>query len=256
MIELIRNWNRKRLESRHHHNKLISKLESKIDALTKQVHWLQQAFLDNGLSNLKLRVEVLNCPKHYEYLLFSIRPGDIVIDGGANLGLFSDLMLELGAKVFAFEPNPALTYHLNKKYLNNENLTLFQKAISVKDENLVFSMPMNSSFIEQSQGGSFVFDLSNQAKFDYHVKAIDFCKFIDSLLEETQQEKVKLIKLDIEGAEFEVLNQIIDQEAYKKFDCLLVETHERFFEDGQQKLSLIKEKMEKKNITNIRLDWI
>lgn len=36
----------------------------------------------------------------------------------------------------------------------------------------------------------------------------------------------------------------------------MVETHERFFNDGIQKINLLKEKIRKNNITNIFLDWI
>lgn len=65
-----------------------------------------------------------------------------------------------------------------------------------------------------------------------------------------------MIKLDIEGAEFDILNDLIDQKLYKKIEYIMVETHERFFNDGIQKINLLKEKIRKNNITNIFLDWI
>lgn len=36
-----------------------------------------------------------------------IKPGDTVIDGGANIGTLTRVMLDAGAVVLAFEPNPA-----------------------------------------------------------------------------------------------------------------------------------------------------
>lgn len=248
MFKIIKKWNHRRLQKRHEKDRLTQ--------ISQQLHWLQQAFVDNGMSKLKLQIEVLGCPKKYEYLLFSIRPSDVVIDGGANLGLFSDLMLNLGAKVYTFEPNPALTYHLKKKYEGNINIKLIEAAISTKEDNLVFTMPCSGSFIEQSQGGTLDCDLEMTSSISYPVKSINFCKFIDSVLEENKIEKIKFIKMDIEGAEFDVLNQILDNDYFDKFEHLVCETHERFFKDGTEKLASIKAKMALKNVTNIYLDWI
>ena len=248
MLGFIKDWNHKRLKKRH-------AIENRIRELQRQIHWLSQAFVDTGLSTLKLRTEVLRCPEQYEYILFSIRPGDLVIDGGANLGLFSDLMLQLGARVYAFEPNPSLTYHLARKYARNENLVLIEKAISTKESLLTFEMPCGGSFVEQSQGGGISVHL-NSRTIDYQVKSVDFCDFLDGVLVKTKKEKIKLIKLDIEGAEFDVLNEIIDRGYFNKFDCLLCETHERAFSDGESMLANVKKKILDKNITNIYLDWV
>ena len=64
-----------------------------------------------------------------------------------------------------------------------------------------------------------------------------------------------LIKLDIEGAEFDVINQLIDKKLSSSFDYMVCETHERLFSDGEAKLTALKKRLKEQNIYNIFLDW-
>ena len=50
---------------------------------------------------------------------------------------------------------------------------------------------------------------------------INFSNFINEL-----EGRVRLVKMDIEGAEIEVLNSLIDTDQVRKVDMILVETHE------------------------------
>jgi FkbM family methyltransferase len=45
---------------------------------------------------------------HRELLSEFVQPGDLAFDVGANIGVRTELMLDLGARVVAFEPQPSL----------------------------------------------------------------------------------------------------------------------------------------------------
>ncbi|MDO4937836.1 MAG: FkbM family methyltransferase, partial [Sutterellaceae bacterium] len=68
--------------------------------------------------------------------------------------------------------------------------------------------------------------------------------------------KPYLVKLDIEGAEFDVLNKLIDSNLCDAFDHLVCETHERFFKDGDKRMVELNQKLKDRNIKNVYLDWI
>lgn len=210
----------------------------------------------NGLGMAKLRMTILHCLEKYEYILCAVPPGALVIDGGANLGLFSDLMLGLGAKVQAFEPNPILCNHLRRKYRLSDNHTqsyeLIQKAISDTQAQLTFSMTKNGAFIAATQGGSLDVD-PGANRLDFDVEAIDFAEHLKNL--QSQGIRPYLIKLDIEGSEFEVLNKLLDENLCGAFDYLVCETHERFFANGEERMRKLKTRLQEKGITNILLDW-
>ena len=72
----------------------------------------------------------------------------------------------------------------------------------------------------------------------------------------SKHQKIHLLKLDIEWAEFDVINDIIDEWLYKHIKYIVVETHERYFKDWKNILKNLKRKIKQKWITNIFLDWI
>ena len=74
------------------------------------------------------------------------------------------------------------------------------------------------------------------------VQAIDFCEFLQSLRDESPESKIS-IKMDIEGAEFVLLRNMISRNAFANVNNLWVETHERFVdgESSESVASLLKE---------------
>lgn len=175
----------------------------------------------------------------------------IFIDGGAHAGVFSDVALACGGICYAFEPNKYLYPFLKEKYENNENLILFNKAISNKNDKIIF---YNADDMLVSQGASICKTDFLKQYNGYEVEMIDFCEFLNEVLE--KHKKIDFIKLDIEGAEFDVLDSMIEQGLYKNIDFIMVETHERFFDNPKAKINELREKIKNNNITNIYLDWI
>ena len=52
-----------------------------------------------------------------------------------------------------------------------------------------------------------------------------------------------------------MLNGILDAGLNDSFDYMVCETHERFFEDGDQRINQLKRRLESENVNNIFLDW-
>ena len=65
---------------------------------------------------------------------------------------------------------------------------------------------------------------------------IDFCDFVKGLVQ--KHGKINFIKLDIEGAEFEVLDSLIEQNLHENIEYLMVETHERIFDNPKAKIEI------------------
>jgi FkbM family methyltransferase len=58
-------------------------------------------------------------------------PGDLVFDVGANIGNMTEIMLELGANVVAFEPQSKCAREIAAR--NNGRLTVVQKAVGATE---------------------------------------------------------------------------------------------------------------------------
>ena len=195
----------------------------------------------------------------YDFYLRSQKGEKLVfVDGGCHNGVFSDIALACGGICYAFEPNIYLCAFLRNLYKDNPNFILRQQAISINNEKTIF---YNETYGENEQivgAGSSIVKFSEKSPYTqnqgYEVQMIDFCEFIKRLLQ--KHGKINFIKLDIEGAEFDVLDSFIEQNLYENIEYVMVETHERIFDNPQEKINALKAKIAEKNISNIYLDWI
>jgi FkbM family methyltransferase len=123
-----------------------------------------------------------------------IRPGDIVLDAGANVGVFTRKALRAGAaKVIAIEPGPENLDCLRRtftKEIADGRVVVYPKGVWDKDDTLKLSVnPANSaqdSFVRPIPNGTFV---------DIPLTSID------QMVAELHLTRVDFIKMDIEGAE-------------------------------------------------------
>jgi FkbM family methyltransferase len=140
-----------------------------------------------------------------KFFLSWLRPDSVYYDVGSNTGfhaLTANRIINSG-KIYAFEPMPAvreiLEKHisLNNKLILNNNITLLPFAISNKEGQVEFSNdPVHregNTYIKES----YVFS-GTKNKITVHSQTID------SLLKQGY-EKPDIIKIDVEGAEYDVL---------------------------------------------------
>lgn len=183
----------------------------------------------------------------------SLESTPICIDGGAHAGLVSDIILYCGGVVHSFEPNALLHTILESKYHANPNVILHHAALSHEAGEVRFYVYDDISQGNRIQGASDPSHTQSAAK-QYKVPAIDLCAYIQTLLQE--HERLYFVKLDIEGAEFDIMDRLLDMKLYEKIDYIACETHERFFHDGKARIARLREKITKHGATNILLDWI
>jgi FkbM family methyltransferase len=127
-----------------------------------------------------------------------IRPGDVVWDIGANLGLFSFAAASLGAEVLAVEPDCWLVELMRKSQrLNGLKVTIIPAAASDQAGIVSFNIA------NHGRASNFLSGFGRQigwgSRHEVKVVAIP----LDSLL--AQFSPPKLIKIDVEGAEVKVL---------------------------------------------------
>jgi FkbM family methyltransferase len=215
---------------------------------------LKAAIVDpNGVGMVNLMMKNANVPKKYENIIYQIEENSICIDCGANVGLISDIFLKLGAKCYAFEPSKECVNILNQKFSRNDKFKLIEAAVS--NENGEANFLTTSPF---DLGGNIVNatpeSFANHTPNTYRVKTVRLSDFIKNLLK--TNDEIYLLKLDIEGAEFDVLEDIINTGVYKHIKFIVCETHERFNKELREKFEHLKQVISEKRITNIYLDWI
>jgi len=154
--------------------------------------------------------------KNYNFF----RPRYIFVDGGAHIGesvadfVKSKLYSKYPWEMFSFEAN----HNLIPSIPERANLTILNKAIWIHDEGVNFYLgvdTLSSSILKHKITG-------NLSKVPTHVESVDFGKWLKSNFE---RDDIILVKLDIEGAEYEVLEQMLLDGSIKYIDILFVEFH-------------------------------
>lgn len=210
----------------------------------------------NGYGFLNLMFENANVPPKYRYMFDASSENAVLVDCGANVGLITDIGLFVGMEVYAFEPSKSAFKLLKKKYEHNTKVHLYQQAVSHKAEQVTFFVDECSLY---DQGATIV---SSGEQHIYNGKQsyrVD-CVRLSEVLKKTilsQHKKIHLLKLDVEGAEFAIIEDLIESGVYKEITFIVCETHERFFgKAGTKKLKHLHHLLDKHHIENIFLDWV
>jgi FkbM family methyltransferase len=138
-------------------------------------------------------------PEECGYFQNVLRPSDVCIDIGANVGFYTLLFSRLAAtgEVHAFEPVEANWHMLNINVLTNSlrNVTLNRAAVGDRDGEAEFTLasdPTYSSFVDTGRKPS---------AGCVQVPVIT----LDSYLRQQQLARVDCLKVDVEGGEYKVL---------------------------------------------------
>jgi FkbM family methyltransferase len=160
-----------------------------------------------------------------------IKSNSIILDIGASIGIFSLFAAHLGGRVFSFEPDPESFRYLTNNARKNSRLQInpFPFAISSCRSNrnlFIRTERTGSSFYQRSEGtGSGMIDVE--------------CKALEDVLTENNIEKCDFLKMNCEGAEYEILLNTTN-ETLSHFKYLVIECHEKLttytFSDVVQRL--------------------
>lgn len=186
--------------------------------------------------------------------LNGLKAGGLAIDCGANVGEISAILAKTGVQVFAFEPNPFAFKRLESRTDRYSNITCFNKG--VWDKNTTTSLYFHREAESNAEFWSFASSIFSEKKNvdpnrSVEVEMVDLTEFIEKL-----DQPVDLLKIDIEGAECEVLDKFFSKNLQEKVKLTLVETHDTKIPGLKKKTDDIRTIIKEKGVTNVRLSWL
>jgi len=145
---------------------------------------------------------------------FQIAKNDTIIDVGAHIGLFSLLVSQFckTGKIFSFEPISD-NFNLlmsNLKLNHTENIHPFNLAVSKNTSSV-------DLFLSSDQSAHSIFSSDSESTT---VKSISLQRIFD----ENKISSCKLLKLDCEGAEYEIIDSL-PLEYFDKIENIAIEYH-------------------------------
>ncbi len=217
-------------------NKLIGKFKMGIDIIKNCRNWINiflnyfKVFRDNPLK-IKLRngkiiklerndkkektfglstIWEIFFMENYTKNKMKINKGDVVIDIGANIGIFTIYSyFEGGEEIYAFEPFPKHFSRLkNNLEINKVKAKIFPLGISNKT--------MTNEFYVSDCSGR------HSLKYKTNKKIKINCISLNELFEKNKIDKCDLLKIDAEGSEYDILYNATD-ETLKKIKKITLE---------------------------------
>ena len=159
------------------------------------------------------------CEGKYEYGPVAVKAGDVVLDCGANIGLFSSYAASKNCTAYAFEPledQLGNTLRLCSE-LNGNRISHIPFALSDYQGTAEFNVS------HLTQGSSFLSDVSSESKNKVIENVVPVnVTTVDSFVNTSHLSKVDFIKADIEGAERQMLKgaaQVLREFAPKLAIC-------------------------------------
>ncbi|MEO0666321.1 MAG: FkbM family methyltransferase [Pseudomonadota bacterium] len=166
-------------------------------------------------------------PDTFGAVLADTGAGDLCIDLGANVGDITRQMAATGAEVICFEPDPAAFAMLQANTADLTGVTLHQKAASTQDTRMILRRSANwedDNALPHTVASPIMRDDKDMSEaLGVMVDVVDLPAFLASL-----DRDIRILKMDIEGAEWDVLETLLDHPVLARIDCIFVETHERY----------------------------
>jgi len=206
-------------------------------ALRKLVTYKRNYIIDADVMGMKCRFYphdnladrfILFMPKFYDPCEFDmlskiLSSNSVFIDIGANVGFYSlwaSKFITNDGKIIAIEPNPKIFERLIENIsLNQKEDTITALQVGVADTEGKSTLRIIN---QKNLGGSTILES------DYECESITIsCRPLISILRDEKVNKIDVLKIDIEGAEYLALNKFFQDSPQSLFPkILIIETDE------------------------------
>lgn len=169
-----------------------------------------------------------------------LNTNSIVVDLGGYKGQWaSDIYGKYGCKVYSFEPVEAFYLFIKKRFENNQSIKVFHCALGNDNkEEAIYVNKDGSSSIEKN-------GISEK---------MVFIKF-DEMMNELALSNIDLLKINIEGGEYDLLDYLIQTKWIKKIDNIQVQFHD-FFPDARNRMTKIQQALALTHYTTYQFEFV
>jgi FkbM family methyltransferase len=167
-------------------------------AAGEQRFWVPAGTYDQGLDSIYKEIFNPDHPHYYEHAGCRIRPGDIVIDAGACEGFFTRFALDRGARVIAVEPYSRMAEALRRTFaaeIAGGRVCVFAALLAGRDGSA--ELALNPMFPFEAHAAA----EGETGGAREPVEALT----LESIVARSGWDRCDFLKMDVEGAEVEVI---------------------------------------------------
>lgn len=138
---------------------------------------------------------------------------------GEDISFDEELINEFNCSVFGFDPTPKSIQFIKNKTVPNK-FHFFPFGIYSYNGNIKFYLPLNPNHVSCT-----ITNIYGSDQIEDKIIEVPVRKF-SSIVDEFGHKKIEILKLDIEGSEYDVLDDILG--AQVEINQILIEFHHRF----------------------------
>ncbi|SDJ31715.1 methyltransferase, FkbM family [Pedobacter sp. ok626] len=197
--------------------KLLKKLKQNIKILTGSITYIKaevkinHKWYGNTYGGFYVHPNVLNSKS----IVYSFGIGE-------DISFDREIIKMHNCQVFGFDPTPKSIDWIKKEKLPS-NFSFLEYGIDSRTDFVNFNLPINQDFVSGST-------ISHKNVDEKNMISVPMKSFGD-ITKELGHTHIDVLKMDIEGSEYHVIESILASDV--KIDQILIELHERFFEDGK-----------------------
>ena len=155
---------------------------------------------------------------------YDLNSDSLVFDVGGYKGEFAaDILCKYGSNIYVFEPIKDFFGIIESKFLKNKKVKSFNFGLAGENANLKISLSDNSSSIYLNGERTETIELKSIVEF---LKAQDI-------------KEVDLIKINVEGGEYELLESLLSNDFIKVFKNIQVQFHDFLIENAKERMNEI-----------------
>lgn len=143
---------------------------------------------------------------------------------GEDISFDNAIITNHNCHIFCFDPTPKSINWFKRQKLN-EKFHFYEYGISGNNGFVDFYLPKNPDHVSGSTITQKNIDIKNKVSVEM--------KSLGNIINELGHKHIDVLKMDIEGSEYDVIADILN--AKISITQILIEFHDRFFEDGYLK---------------------
>ena len=165
---------------------------------------------------------------------YPLTPDSIVLDIGGFKGDYAAAISnKFGCYIHIFEPMQAAAHYIGNRAKNNSKVFVHPVGVGSKTEDITIYIPKGKDEATMHPGDIEV------AK-EEQIKVIDIVEVFKAV----EADHIDLMKLNIEGAEFDLLERMIKKGLHKKVTDIQIQFH-KIADDSEERRDKIREKLSK-----------
>ena len=173
-------------------------------------------------------------------LEYGLGPEDVVFDVGGYRGDWAAEIAErYGSRIHVFEPVAAYYQQIESRFAEVENVAAHAFGLSSSDRTVSLAV---------------LEDSSSQFKAGQEVEACRL-RSITDFMKEQRIDRVALLKLNIEGGEYELLESLIETGMIEQFDNIQVQFH-WFVPKARARMRAIQAKLQKTHALTYQYEFV